>query len=958
MIQNISDLSRSIQTGFIDYQIQSKKDYRPELILNSKEKGKKVLTTIEKELRSCDEFWFSVAFLTSSGFATLANALKELEEKGVNGKILVSQYLNFTQPEALKKISQLKNIELKIMTKGDFHSKGYLFKNNDIYNLIIGSSNLTQSALCTNKEWNLKVSASSSSELIYQTIEEFESEFKKATPVTREFIIKYDLYYRGQFEYNKKILEHILPEKQDVILPNQMQIEALENLKNLRLRKKEKALLISATGTGKTFLAAFDVLQFKPKKLLFIVHRLTIAREAMKSFKKILGNDIKMGIYSGSEKTLDADYIFSTVQTISKTEHLEGFSKEEFDYIVIDETHRAGAESYKRIINYFNPSFLLGMTATPERTDGLDIFQLFDYNIAFEIRLHRALEEEMLSPFHYYGVTDISINDEIISDKTDFNLLTSKERIDKIIEKSTYYGCDNGNLRGLIFCSRKEECHILSNEFNKRGFQTIALTGDNLENERSEAIRRLETEEKSDKLDYIFTVDIFNEGIDIPKVNQIIMLRPTQSAIVFIQQLGRGLRKVDSKEYLTVIDFIGNYSNNFLVPIALYGDTSYNKDTLRNLISTGSQLIPGTSTINFDKITKERIYEAIDTANLQLKKDLLNDYNNLKYKIGRIPMMMDFITHGARDPYTFVSYSKSYYNFVCAIDKGFTAQLNTEQIKLQELFSLEINNAKRVEESLLLDELLLKTQISKVEFQTIIFNTYGYQIDDKTIESCIKNINFIFVRQNFDIIELNKTNISLSNFFKKSILTNQFKLFLKDSIDFAINNFNDGFKIKNYTKGFLIGNKYSRKDVCRILNWELNEEATVYGYKIKDGSAPLFVNYHKAEDISESTKYDDGFINNSEFKWMTKSNRTLNSNDVKSIKEHKNSLNILLFIKKHNGEGSDFYFVGEVIPKEDSFIEVKMIDKNQKEIPVVKLEFKLLTPVEDHLYEYLTEVTA
>jgi hypothetical protein len=203
--------------------------------------------------------------------------------------------------------------------------------------------------------------------------------------------------------------------------------------------------------------------------------------------------------------------------------------------------------------------------------------------------------------------------------------------------------------------------------------------------------------------------------------------------------------------------------------------------------------------------------------------------------------------------------------------------------------------------------------------------------------------------------ELNKTNISLSNYFKESILTNQFKLFLKDGIDFAINNFNDGFKIKNYTKGFLIGNKYSRKDVCRILNWELNEEATVYGYKIKDGSAPLFVNYHKAEDISESTKYDDGFINNSEFKWMTKSNRTLNSNDVKSIKEHKNSLSILLFIKKHNGEGSDFYFVGEVIPKEDSFIEVKMKDKNQKEIPVVKLEFKLLTPVEDHLYEYLTD---
>jgi superfamily II DNA or RNA helicase/HKD family nuclease len=958
MFQNISDLSRSIQTGFVDYQIQSKKGYRPELILNSKEKGKKVLTTIERELRSCDEFWFSVAFLTSSGFATLANAFKELEEKGVKGKVLVSQYLNFTQPEALKKISQLKNIELKIMTKGDFHSKGYLFKNKDIYNLIIGSSNLTQAALCKNKEWNLKVSASSSSELIYQTIEEFKSEFDKATPVTSEFILKYDLHYRGQFEYNKQILEYLLPEKSEVILPNIMQIEALENLKNLRAKKKSKALLISATGTGKTFLAAFDVLEFKPKKLLFIVHRLTIAQEAMKSFKKILGDKIKMGIYSGSEKTLDADYIFSTVQTISKVEHLERFNNLEFDYIVIDETHRAGADSYKRIINYFNPSFLLGMTATPERTDGLDIFQLFDYNIAFEIRLHRALEEEMLSPFHYYGVTDISINDEIISDKRDFNLLTSKERVDKIIEKSNYYGCDNGNLRGLIFCSKNEESKELSIEFNKRGFLTCSLDKDSSEEKRKDAIRLLQSDDKSEKLDYIFTVDIFNEGIDIPKINQIIMLRPTQSAIVFIQQLGRGLRKIDSKEYLTVIDFIGNYSNNFLIPIALYGDKSYNKDTLRNLISTGSQLIPGASTINFDKITKERIYEAIDTANFQLKKDLLNDYNNLKFILGRIPMMIDFIDHGTRDAYSFVSYSKSYYNFVSSIDKEFNAELNSAQIKLQELFSLEINNSKRIEESFLLNELLKSNQISKSNFQTLIHNTYGYHIDDSTIESCVNNINFKFVRQNFDIIELNESMISLSIHFKKNILTDSFKFFLKDNIDYSIKKFNESFKIKNYIKGFVIGNKYSRKDVCRILNWEFNEEATVYGYKIKDGSAPLFVNYHKADGISESTKYDDGFINNSEFKWMTKSNRTLNSNDVKSIKEHNNLLNILLFIKKHNGEGSDFYFIGQVIPKDDSFKEVKMKDKNQNDIPVVKLEFILTTPVEDHLYEYLTESTS
>jgi superfamily II DNA or RNA helicase len=181
---------------------------------------------------------------------------------------------------------------------------------------------------------------------------------------------------------------------------------------------------------------------------------------------------------------------------------------------------------------------------------------------------------------------------------------------------------------------------------------------------RAKAIERLESNDRSDQLDYIFTVDIFNEGIDIPKINQIIMLRPTQSAIIFVQQLGRGLRKASDKEYLTVIDFIGNYANNYMVPIALYGDTTYNKDNLRHLISTGSQFMPGTSTIQFDRITKERIFKAIDESNLQMKKDLVKDFDLLTRQLGRIPMMMDFVSHGSRDPYAYVDYGKSYYSFV------------------------------------------------------------------------------------------------------------------------------------------------------------------------------------------------------------------------------------------------------------------------------------------------------
>lgn len=729
----ISALTESLKTGFIDQVIQSNREYRPQLVLNDKETGKKVLTTIERELRKCDEFWFSVAFVTTSGLATLMNTLLELEEKCIPGKILASQYLNFTQPEALRRIKQFKNIELRIVTDGDFHSKGYLFQKGDLFDLIIGSSNLTANAFCSNEEWNLKVTATRESELIVLTAKEFQDEFDRATEVTNEWLVKYDLFYRNQLKYNRKIQEKLNPAEFEEVRPNLMQREALENIKHLRKDGKKKALLISATGTGKTYLSAFDVKAFQPGKFLFIVHRRTIAEKAMETYRNFFGKIIPMGLYSGNERELDADFIFSTVQTLSKDEHLRQFKRDHFNYIVIDETHRAGASSYQKIMDYFEPDFLLGMTATPERTDGLDVFKLFEYNIAYAIRLHRALSEDMLSPFHYYGVTDLTINDQIIEDKCDFNLLTANERVNRIIEKAELYGCDDGNVRGLIFCSRKEECHVLSAEFNKRGFHTVALTGDDDENKRAEAIRRLESDQKSEKLDYIFTVDIFNEGIDIPRINQIIMLRPTQSAIIFVQQLGRGLRKINNKEYLTVIDFIGNYSNNYLVPIALYGDTSYNKDTLRNLISTGSQLMPGSSTINFDRITKEKIFAAIDTANLQMKKDLLNDYKLLKFKLGRVPTLTDFIDHGSRDPFAYVQYAKSYFNFLLSVEDEMEDSINQQQKRLLELFSNEINNSKRIEETILLELLLKDGAVPVNKLKEHISKRYGYVPTDATI---------------------------------------------------------------------------------------------------------------------------------------------------------------------------------------------------------------------------------
>jgi superfamily II DNA or RNA helicase len=967
-----SALTESLKTGFIDQVIASNKDYRPQLLVNDKVAGKKVLTTIERELKRCDEFWFSVAFVTTSGLATLMNTLLELEEKGIKGKILASQYLNFTQPEALRRIMQFRNIELRIVTDGDFHSKGYLFKKGELFDLIIGSSNLTANALCSNKEWNLKVTATEESELIIQTAKEFKEEFDKATIVTHDWLVKYDLFYRSQLEYNRKIQEKLNPAEFQEVKPNLMQREALANIKHLRKNGKKKALLISATGTGKTYLSAFDVKAFQPRKFLFIVHRQNIAKKAMETYQNIFGETISMGLYSGNKRELEADFIFSTVQTISKDEHLEQFAKDHFNYIVIDETHRAGASSYQKIMDYFDPDFLLGMTATPERTDGLDVFKLFDYNIAYEIRLHRALDEDMLSPFHYYGVTDLSINGQIIEDKCDFNLLTADERVNRIIETAEIYGCDDGNVRGLIFCSRKEEAHALSEHFNKRNYQTVALTGDDSEEKRADAIRRLESDSKPEKLDYIFTVDIFNEGIDIPRINQIIMLRPTQSAIIFVQQLGRGLRKVNNKEYLTVIDFIGNYNSNYLVPIALYGDTSYNKDTLRNLISTGSQLMPGSSTINFDRITKEKIFSAIDSANMQMKKDLVNDYKLLKFKLGRIPTLTDFIEHGSRDPFAYINYSKSYYNFLVDVEDEFEGQLSIEAKRLLEFFSGDINNSKRIEETILLELLLEKKPVSVNAFKQIINEKYAYDLSDQTIQSCVANLNFDFVTQNYQkqmlplsqIYGIRNVNfdgkeIQLDASFVKHLNQDQFLSQLLDSIQCAKRNYDAKYKAELFVKGFQLYRKYSRKDVFRILNWDSNPVAqNVGGYIIAPdkSNCPIFVNYHKHDHISSTTKYEDEFLNNQEFQWMSKSKRTLDSSDVKTIRNYRDGLRIPLFIKKSNDEGIDFYYMGDVHPIDDSFEQTTLPTDDGKSVSVVQLVFRLNHPVEDHLYEYLTEI--
>ncbi len=940
------NFSNAIYKGFLDKTITAEQGYLPRLLTNKDIPKEKVLSTIINEFDTCIEFCISVAFVTTSGIAVLLNSLVALEKKGVKGRVLVSQYLDFTQPEALKKLKTFKNIELKISTEGNTHSKGYIFKKENYYNIIIGSSNLTSKALTVNKEWNLKISGLDSSDIVDNVLNEFNTDFEQAISVTDDYISLYEKTYLSKRLVRDKL--STADREEDVVIePNTMQEVALSNLEKLRAKGENKGLIISATGTGKTYLSAFDVRNFNPKRLLFVVHRLNIANDALNTFKSLIGDIKTYGVFSGDQRNIDADFIFSTVQTISKEENLNRFSKDFFDYIIIDESHRSGGSSYLRLIDYFTPKFLLGMTATPERTDGFDIFSLFNHNIAYEIRLHNAMKENMLSDFHYFGISDLIVNNEEMENARDFNLITDYERAEKIIANAKLYGCDNGITRGLVFCATNDEASFLTERFNEQGLRSIALSGKSSEHERAIAIEKLESEDNIDKLDYIFTVDIFNEGIDIPKVNQILMIRPTESAIVFVQQLGRGLRKAQNKDFLTVVDFIGNYKNNYLIPIALYGDTTYNKDTLRKLISEGSKNLPGSSTINFDEITKERIYQSIATANMSALVDLKKDYQTLKYRLGRIPMMMDFLNNELRDPFQFVSYSKSYYNFVVKVDNSFENVLNAHKLNLLNLFSQEINNAKRIEESLLLKELIENGALSVLTFKEIINDRFNYLLLDETIESCLSNINFRFIKKKQNVVVKENNIIKFHDEFLELLDDMIFKSFLVDSIDYSINMYEANYTSTNYKKGLLLYNKYSRKDVCRLLNWETDISSTVYGYRTVNKITPCFVTYHKSDDIEQTIKYNDHFINPSVFAWESRSQRKVDSKEILNVI---GSERILLFVKKEDGEGTDFYYMGDVSIIDNTIEQAFMPNS---EIPVVHFKFQLEQPVNNELYNYI-----
>lgn len=923
------------------------------LIYNDQQQNKKVITDIENALLDCDTFDISVAFIALSGLASIRETLHKLKVQNKKGRIITSTYLGFNEPKMFKDLLKYPNIEVRVYDDHHgFHSKGYIFQKNSNYWAIVGSSNLTQSALSLNQEWNVYVSSHKQNDTIKQIQDEFENQWQRSIPLTHEWINEYQKNY---VKPEKHAIRHI---KRDIV-PNYMQRQALASLEHLRQQNQDRALLISATGTGKTYLSAFDVQKVKPRRMLFVVHRKSIALKAMETFQTII-KDKTMGIFSGNVKELGKDYLFSTVQTIHKKENRELFKQDEFDYIIIDEVHKAGAYTYQELVHYFHPQFLLGMSATPERNDQFDIYKMFHYNIAYEIRLQQAMEYDLLCPFHYYGITDLNIDGISIDDKSDFNLLINEKRIDYIIEKIEEYGYSGEKVHGLIFVSRKQEAIELSNLFNQRGYNTIALTGDDNEEKRQEAMDRLESNDE-DGLDYIFTVDIFNEGIDIPKVNQVVMLRPTQSAIIFVQQLGRGLRRNDEKDYVVVIDFIGNYERNFLIPIALSGNTNLNKDTLRQFITERNVLIPGVSTIQFDEISQKRIFESIDHANFNDVKLIKESYVQLKAKLGRIPHIKDFEKYGAIDIQKIFQNKGlgSYHMFLKKYEKEYDVQFSSLEEKYLQFISSKLSSAKRVQE-LEAIKLAIERKVHVNEYlKQQMLDEYQIQMPEVSYTT-IQNI----LTQNFAIgsskdafkdVPILDTDWNISHVFQSLLNNEEFKRQVLEVIDYSIDLYKQEYSQRYQNTDLCLYKKYTYEDVCQLLNWEKNlVPLNIGGYKYDQhtNTLPVFINYDKEEDIADTIKYTDHFVDPQTLVAMSKSKLKLGSKGMDIFTQAKQRQTIIhIFVRKNKDDktSKEFYYLGI-----GNIINIKQ-EYMADQIPVCEILYHLDQPVRQDIYDYIVK---
>ena len=883
---------------------------------------------ITSSLKSCKKFYINVAFINFSGVQLLLDTLKFCEKNNIKGEILTSTYLYFTDTKALEVLNSFENISLKIYDCDDhkkgFHSKAYIFEYHEHSEVIIGSSNITASAFKSNIEWNTKAKLDFEDEY-YKTIKkEFYKLFIEATAVNSEFLDNYESIKNSfeKIEY-KKLTS--LKSTQKKLTLNHMQDEALKKLKYLRNLNETKSLAIAATGSGKTILSAMDVKEFNAKSVLFIVHRENILLDAKKSFENIIESKT-CGLFTGNKKEIKEDYIFSTIQTISLNYEL--FSKSHFDYIVIDEAHHCTSPSYKKVLDYFEPKFLLGLTATANRMDGSSVFEIFDDNIACNIKLNDALKHNLVVPFHYFGISDLSSIDYENTDLKDIaklsKLLNVNKRVDFIIDKMNYYSFHGKKRKSLAFCVSIEHAKYMSENFNKKNIPSTYLSSsDSIEN-RVKKINELQDDTSS--LQVIFTVDIFNEGIDIPHINTVLFLRPTMSSIVFAQQLGRGLRKSKNKEFLTVLDFIGNHTKSFLVSRALLGESVIDKDSIKLAILNDFAYLQNCF-ICMDEVSKTNVLAQLDNQNFNTSKYLKEYYYSLKESHNNaIPLLCDlYFLEENNDELKFIHDSKSYVEFLVKVEKTYKDQdlksivENENFVKIIRFISYMLP-IKRPFEFAILKCLLTNDELDLIKIQNYL-KKYLDNPNTKTIIHSLNFLDFIYfdkaqISRYEKCIQLENNNlVKKSKIFEEVLNNKTMKLFIEDSINYALLKYEDEYKNINYGVPFLkLYGKYNMLNIALLCNFpKIHSSFRGSGFLKYEDDFFLFINVEK-EKFTKASKYKNAFISNDTFTYSSKPSHSSDKGDGQRLISNKTSnVNLHIFVRKFakvDNKTQDFIYLG------------------------------------------------
>ena len=652
---------------------------------------------IQQSIHTATSMDIIVSFLMESGVKLIQKDLEEIKDKNIPIRILTGNYLNITQPSALYLLKDIlgDKVDLRFYndTKRSFHAKAYIFEKDNEGEIFIGSSNLSRSAWTSGIEWNYRIDQKTNFEDFNYFKNMFEDLFlNHSIIVNDEELERYSKTWKRPKIYSninnkREDINYVYEENRNsnitsMFEPRGAQIEALYELKKTRLDGNDKALVVAATGIGKTYLAAFDSREFN--RVLFVAHREEILKQAYESFanvrtdkwlsvmageeklvadkEEILEHKVNnkttqeyehnMGFFMNSIKDTKKDIIFASVQSLGKEKYLNEkyFDKDYFDYIVVDEFHHAVSKNYQNIINYFTPKFMLGLTATPDRLDNKDVFSICDYNTVYEATLKTAINKGWLVPFRYYGIYDESVNyDEVEYKNGKYNekelekALSINNRAELILKHYKKYK----STRALGFCTSKSHAEFMAKYFNENGVPSCAVYSSSegeYNEERSIALKKLRDED----INVIFSVDMFNEGLDIKSIDMVMFLRPTESPTVFLQQLGRGLRKDKNKKYLNVLDFIGNFKKANLVPYLLKGESKIRESNITTIPS--EEDYPEDCFIDFDFRLID-IFEKINKANQKIEDKIIEEYYRIKEYLGHTPLRTEMFTYMDEDLY-------------------------------------------------------------------------------------------------------------------------------------------------------------------------------------------------------------------------------------------------------------------------------------------------------------------